>query len=428
MAWMGTFALFGVSSAMAFASFVLARLLAARAFRVGDRVAPFGEARSSGFQGARPGARFAIALAGPLGVYVFIAALGSLGFLLGGGREAGTTIIDLVPMSPAAAAGLQPGDRIVSVAGQPVARPADMRKALDWRYDGKIPVVFEREGRPLLVDVMPDAKRRLGVMLGPDAGAGAVSLGQAIRVGAVSPYEVWAGTFSVLSGRVQAELMGPVGITKETARRSRLLGERLMIAAMSQSVGVLWFLLVSFAMWPPRAKDRTSPAPADPEPRSEGETAAARPGSRLLARAVDWTLIALVPSALAPGLGAVMWLIWFPLEALFVSRWGHTPGKWLFGIAVRDAAGARLSFRAAFHRSAVLWTYGYGANTLFGFVTVVLAYASLKRNGVTYWDALDGNVISHRSMSAGRVIIAVGVLGLGLVLVALAANAAFVPR
>src|SRR4029079_13130159 len=84
------------------------------------------------------------------------------------------------------------------------------------------------------------------------------------------------------------------------------------------------------------------------------------------------------------------------------AQWGGTPGKWLLGITVGDAQGPRLPFRAAFHRSAVLWAYGYGANTLFGFVTAVLAYKSLKRDGATYWDALDGNVVRHRPIGGAR--------------------------
>jgi hypothetical protein len=53
----GTYVLYGVSFAVAFASFVVGRYLAGSAFGVRERVAPFGEAPPSGFEGARPGAR-----------------------------------------------------------------------------------------------------------------------------------------------------------------------------------------------------------------------------------------------------------------------------------------------------------------------------------------------------------------------------------
>jgi hypothetical protein len=412
MAWMVTFALFGVVSAMTFASFVLARLLAAYAFRVADRVAPFGEARASGFERARPGARLAVALAGPVGVYVFLAALCVIAFLLGAGKETGTTIIEVVPSGPAAAAGLQSGDRIVSVAGIPVELVADLKHALATQSEGRVELVFERDGRQIRTKVMPDANRRIAVQLGPNAGP--VSLGHAIRGGAAYPYEVLAETFSALTGQVQAELSGPIGVTKATARQPEF-GQRLLTAALSQTVGLIWFLLVSLALWPPRTGGRAARSPGDAVQLAEGETVAPRPGLRLLARLVDWALIAVIPSVVVPAISGVIWLIWFPLEALFLSRWGYTPGKWLLGITIGDAQGPRLPFRAAFHRSAVLWAYGYGANTLFGFVTAVLAYGSLKRDGVTYWDELDGNVVRHRRIGAARVTIVAVVLVLGLV-------------
>lgn len=37
-------------------------------------------------------------------------------------------------------------------------------------------------------------------------------------------------------------------------------------------------------------------------------------------------------------------LIWVPLEALLISRWGTTPGKKIFHITVRHSSGRRLSF------------------------------------------------------------------------------------
>ena len=414
MAWMVTFALFGVVSAMAFASFVMARLLAGSLFRVADRVAPFGEARASGFEDARPGARLAVTLAGPMGVYVFLAALCTVGYLLGGGKEAGTTIVEAVPSGAAAAVGMQPGDRIVSVDGTPVERAVDLREALAAGAE-RVELVVEREGLQIRMKVTPDSRHRIGVELGPNAGA--ISPGQAIRAGIAQPYEVLSETLSVLTGRVQAELSGPIGVTEVAASR-RNFGDRLLIAAMSVNIDIVWFLLASFALWPPRTAGRASPAPISAPQLSEGESIAPAPGVRLLARLVDFALIAVIPSLLIPKISGVIWLIWLPLEALMLAQWGGTPGKWLLGITVGDAQGPRLPFRAAFHRSAVLWAYGYGANTLFGFVTAVLAYKSLKRDGATYWDALDGNVVRHRPIGGARVIVVTVALVLGLMVTA----------
>lgn len=44
-------------------------------------------------------------------------------------------------------------------------------------------------------------------------------------------------------------------------------------------------------------------------------------------------------------------LLWFPVETFFLSLFGATPGKWLFGISVLHHDGSRLTFRTALYRS-----------------------------------------------------------------------------
>jgi regulator of sigma E protease len=70
-----------------------------------------------------------------------------------------TTIGYLLPDSPAAKAGLQPGDKILEVDGKPVRRFSGMNDSVTWavvRSEGdKIPVKFEREGAVQTVWVEP---------------------------------------------------------------------------------------------------------------------------------------------------------------------------------------------------------------------------------------------------------------------------------
>jgi len=167
MALLGTFFLCGMGFAACFAFFAAGRFLAGSAFSVTDRVLPFGEALPLGFARARPGARLAITLAGPLAVYVFATLLCMIGLLLGASVPGeGTTIAGVLPSSPAGAAGLQENDLFVSVAGVPIVHPWDLRPALTARSVGPVDVVVQRQGRELrfAVDVGPDA--RLGVQLG----------------------------------------------------------------------------------------------------------------------------------------------------------------------------------------------------------------------------------------------------------------------
>ena len=60
-------------------------------------------------------------------------------------------------------------------------------------------------------------------------------------------------------------------------------------------------------------------------------------------------------------LGYVEWLIWLPLEALLLSRWGTTPGKWIMGIRVEHEDGRKLTFGEAIDRTWQVFVTGMGA-------------------------------------------------------------------
>lgn len=56
--------------------------------------------------------------------------------------------------------------------------------------------------------------------------------------------------------------------------------------------------------------------------------------------------------------GYVGWLLTFVFEPVLLHYWGTTPGKWIFGLSVRDEDGNKLSIRTAYAR---LWgVFGYG--------------------------------------------------------------------
>ncbi|HEX6909400.1 MAG TPA: PDZ domain-containing protein, partial [Longimicrobium sp.] len=64
-----------------------------------------------------------------------------------GGQRAGALVIDVSPESPAARAGLQPGDVIVRAGGQEVEDPADVRNALTRAEEGRVALEVIRRGR-----------------------------------------------------------------------------------------------------------------------------------------------------------------------------------------------------------------------------------------------------------------------------------------
>jgi predicted metalloprotease with PDZ domain len=64
-----------------------------------------------------------------------------------GGQREGALVIEVSPESPAARAGLQPGDVIVRAGGQDVEDPADVREALNRAEAGQVAVEVIRQGR-----------------------------------------------------------------------------------------------------------------------------------------------------------------------------------------------------------------------------------------------------------------------------------------
>ena len=50
------------------------------------------------------------------------------------------------------------------------------------------------------------------------------------------------------------------------------------------------------------------------------------------------------------------------MEALLLHFWGWTPGKWIFGLKLRDAQGNKLSLRAAWRRVWGVFLRGDGLN------------------------------------------------------------------
>lgn len=115
------------------------------------------------------------------------------------------------------------------------------------------------------------------------------------------------------------------------------------------------------------------------EPQPDGDPACYHPIMRLMARSLDTMLYVTVFYVIALGVFRAHWLLklapwinwlesvaWLAvtlaLEPLWLHFWGWTPGKWIFGLKLRNKDGKKLSLAQARERCwDVIW-HGYRCN------------------------------------------------------------------
>ena len=141
----------------------------------------------------------------------------------------GVGIYGVAPGSPAALAGLQVGDTILSVDGEPVRVIEDLRTLVNARLDREIALVVRREGQVLseplrLVprSVHPQDQGAMGVVIGEPLVKATYPVGQAIWLGLqhtlLTVLNIIGGLVAMVRGHLPAELAGPIGIAQMTAQ------------------------------------------------------------------------------------------------------------------------------------------------------------------------------------------------------------------
>lgn len=81
------------------------------------------------------------------------------------------------------------------------------------------------------------------------------------------------------------------------------------------------------------------------------------------------------------------WVLIFLLEPLFLSRWGKTPGKWLFGLSIHNKYGGLLTFKEAFDRTFHVFYKGEGfAIPFYNLYRNYQSYKVCSDSGVMEWD------------------------------------------
>ena len=170
--------------------------------------------------------RMAIVAAGPVANYLFAALIFTVIFAVHGKDVAAPVIGETIAGSAAAEAGLQPGDRIVSLNGTAIDDFNDIAEFVQLNLDQEIAIGIERSGTVQTVQVQPTISiekdalgneirlGRLGIKAAGKSDRIELGVGQAVYEGVTRVFDVSGkmlkGVWQIVSGRRPADEIGGV--------------------------------------------------------------------------------------------------------------------------------------------------------------------------------------------------------------------------
>ena len=182
--------------------------------------------------------RFLIVLAGPMANFLLAIAIISALFALDGVPRTSNAVVAVQPGSAAAAAGIAPGDRIVSLANRSTGSFEDLFAVVVLRPDEAVRVEIVRDGKPLSLPVVIAAEEqrdrfgqtfrigRLGVLGGAPQMVrlpAAQIVPEATRFTIVSTGRMIDGLWQIISGRrTIKDLGGPLKMAQVAGQQASL--------------------------------------------------------------------------------------------------------------------------------------------------------------------------------------------------------------
>lgn len=170
---------------------------------------------------------------------------------------------------------------------------------------------------------------------------------------------------------------------------------------------------------PFRSASQSGPRPTQSADGGQVQVRSRRAWNRFFSRAIDWAIGTLLVelvfgspaanSALVYLLTSMTLVALVPLEAWFLSRWGMTPGKWVFRVRVVHADNRLMTFQEALQRSFKVLVSGMGFGLpLLQVLFNVLGYKEYIDTGTTSWDRSCRTEIQHAPMRPIHLGIAIG--------------------
>lgn len=85
------------------------------------------------------------------------------------------------------------------------------------------------------------------------------------------------------------------------------------------------------------------------------------------------------------------------LNAVFISLFGMTPGKLIFGIRVREPDERKLTFRRSIMRELLVWMGGYGFGIpVVSLFALVISFGYIETHHAAWWDRKENIEVSYR--------------------------------
>jgi regulator of sigma E protease len=205
--------------------------------------------------------RAAIVAAGPIANFILAIVIFSGIFMLYGVQTLSPRVDEVQAGSPAAAAGFQPGDVVLSINGEKIGSFADMQRIVSDSAGDRLDIAVERNGKQLALQATPELREEkdilgnvhriglLGIKRSPtpsDVKYQPVSPPKAVWMGVQETWGVVGQTFNyiggVIVGRKHADqLSGPIGIARIVGRAATISFAFVMQIAgvISVSIGLL---------------------------------------------------------------------------------------------------------------------------------------------------------------------------------------------
>ena len=157
--------------------------------------------------------------AGPAANIVLAIVLFSFLFMTGSGK-ATTTVASVASESPAAAAGLRPGDQVIAIAGRPVTA-SDIPDRISGSEGAPITVRVRRDGQEVVLGpVRAEAQEdtyRLGFALSGTGLPPLEAVGRAFEVTGIVTREIVFALGRLVTGEGRENVSSPIGITRASS-------------------------------------------------------------------------------------------------------------------------------------------------------------------------------------------------------------------